>query len=192
MPTTQFGDTLIIACNILIILLISLNSSSYAASVFSKDGRSAYLIKVQPKDPTPLLIAKILPTAFFCIISFITTAACLISFSNFAAVDVIFMMLGIFFVYGAHLLYSAELDILNPHTEIYAAIGDYENDPNEIKSSSAAFLISFFIAAATVLLILVDEPIGAVCIKLMVVGLLAFVYRTYLFLTNIKLFYKEK
>lgn len=192
MPTTEFGDTLIIACNILIILLISLNSSSYAASIFSRDGRSAYLIKVQPKSPTPLLIAKLLPTSLFCIVSFLMTAATLISFSNFPAKDVIFMMLGIMFIYFAHLLYSAELDILNPHTEVYAAIGDHGNDPNELKSTSAAFIISFLIAAFIVLLILSDETISSVCIKLSGIGLLAFVYRAYLFFTNIKLYYKEK
>lgn len=192
MVTTEFGDTLIVACNILIILLISLNSSSYAASVFSKDGRSAYLIKVQPKNPTPLLLAKLFPTTMFCIISFVITATLLISFSNFATLNVICMMLGILFVYLAHLLYSAELDILNPHTEVYAAIGNYENDPNELKSTSMAFLISFLVAAAAVFLIISKDTINAMCIKFAIIGFLAFIYRSYLLLKNIKLFYKEK
>ncbi len=191
MPTTEFGDKLIFACNILIILLVALNSSAYAASVFSRDGRSAYLIKIQPKDPTMLLIAKLLPTTLFCAFSFILTATLLISFSNFAAADVIFLMLGIFFVYLAHLTYSAELDLINPHTEIYAAVGEYENDPNELKASSVAFALSFLIAIL-LLLLLFKESISTVCLKFAGVGFLAFAYRAYLFVTNIKLYYKEK
>lgn len=191
MPTTDFGNKLIFACNILLILLVSLNSSSYAASIFSRDGRSAYLIKIQPKDPTLLLVAKLLPTTAFCFFSFILTGTLLVSFSKLVVTDVVFLMLGVTFVYLAHLFYSAELDILNPHTEIYAAVGEYESDPNEIKSSSFAFILSF-VVAALLFLLLFKEDIGSVCIKFAAVALLAFAYRAYLFVSNIKLFYKEK
>ncbi len=190
MPTTEFGNKLIFACNLLLILLISLNSNSYAASIFSRDGRSAYLIKIQPKDPTLLLVAKLMPTTVFCFFSFVLTGTLLVSFSKLIITDVVFLMLGITFVYLAHLLYSAELDILNPHTEIYAAVGEYESDPNEIKSTSCAFVISFF-TAALLFLLLFKEDIGYVCVKFAGVALLAFVYRAYLFISNIKLFYKE-
>lgn len=191
MPTNDFGDKMIISFNILIILLVALNSNSHAASIFSRDGRSAYLIKVQPKNPTALLVAKLLPTAIFCVGSFVATSCVLLTSSNLTLTDVLFLMLGVLFIYLAHLLYSAELDIINPHTEVYAAIGEYENDPNELKSSSLAFLLSFLIAGATILL-LFEESIASVCPKLAIVGLLAFAYRAYLFFTNIKLYYKEK
>jgi hypothetical protein len=82
------------------------------------------------------------------------------------------------------------LDIIHPHTEIYAAVGEYENDPNELKSSSMAFTTSFLIALL-ILLLLFKESIAAVCIKFAIVGLLALVYRAFLFFTNIKLYYKE-
>ena len=188
MPTTEFGNKLIFACNLLLILLISLNSNSYAASIFSRDGRSAYLIKIQPKDPTLLLVAKLMPTTVFCFFSFVLTGTLLVSFSKLIITDVVFLMLGITFVYLAHLLYSAELDILNPHTEIYAAVGEYESDPNEIKSSSCAFILSFAVAALLFLL-LFKEDIGSVCIKFAGIALLAFAYRAYLFISNINLLY---
>ena len=191
MPTDDFGQKLITASNILIILLIALNANSYAASVFSRDGRSAYLIKVQPKNPTALLLAKLFPTTVFCVLSFVLTAVSMICFSGFAVLDTLAMIIGTFFVYLAHLLHSAELDIINPHTEIYAAVGEYENDPNEIKSSSLAFTLSFVIAAF-MLLLLFKESILRVCIKFAIVALLAFSYKLFLFFTNIKLYYKEK
>ncbi len=190
MPTDEFGNKLIIASNILIILLISLNANSYAASVFSRDGRSAYLIKVQPKNPTSLLMAKLIPTTIFCTISFTLTAVSMIFFSGFEVIDTLSLIAGAFCIYISHLFYSAELDIIHPHTEIYAAVGEYENDPNELKSSSMAFTLSFAISAL-MLLLLFKESISAVCIKFALVALLALVYRSFLFFTNIKLYYKE-
>ena len=190
MPTDEFGNKLIIASNILIILLISLNANSYAASIFSRDGRSAYLIKVQPKNPTSLLLAKLFPTTVFCTISFSLTAISMIFFSGFAVVDTLALIVGAFCIYIAHLLYSAGLDIINPHTEIYAAVGEYENDPNEMKSSSTAFTLSF-ILAVLMLLLLFKESISAVCIKFALIAVIALVYRSFLFFTNIKLYYKE-
>ena len=58
MNTKETGDYMVIAFNILIILLVALNANTYAASIFSRDGRSAYLIKVQPTDPALLLFAN--------------------------------------------------------------------------------------------------------------------------------------
>lgn len=190
MPTDEFGNKLIVASNILIILLVSLNANSYAASIFSRDGRSAYLIKVQPKNPTSLLAAKLFPTTIFCTFSFVLTAISMIFFSGYEFIDTFALIFGAFCIYIAHLLYSAELDIIHPHTEIYAAVGEYENDPNELKSSSMAFTTSFLIALL-ILLLLFKESIAAVCIKFAIVGLLALVYRAFLFFTNIKLYYKE-
>ena len=99
-------------------------------------------------------------------------------------------MLAILFIYLAHLLYSAELDIMNPHTEIYAAIGEYESDPNELKATALAFFISFAVTGITLLLLM--ENSSPVYPKLLVAGLLAFTYRARLFFSKVKVYYKEK
>ncbi len=190
MNTDSFGDSMIITFNLLIILLVSLNANSYAASIYSRDGRAAYLIKAQPKDPTPLLIAKLLPTTAFCIISFLMTFVILTETTNLAIGDCICLMLGVLFIYLAHLLYSAELDIMNPHTEIYAAMGEYGNDPNELKSTAVAFIASFFVSGISLLLIIGGE--NSVYLKLFIVGLLVFIYRAKVFFSCIRLYYKER
>ena len=190
MNTDTFGDTLIVASNLLIILLIALNSNSYASNVYSRDGRSAYLIKVQPKNPLSLLIAKIVPTALFCLASLITTFVILTQTTTLPFIDCALLMLSVIFIYFAHLCYCANLDIMNPHTEIYAAMGEYENDPNELKATAAAFAISFIVAGATLLLL--QENGGSVYLKLLICSAAAFVYRAHRFVTNVKLYYKEK
>jgi hypothetical protein len=79
---------------------------------------------------------------------------------------------------------------MNPHTEIYAAMGEYENDPNEIKATAWAFAISFIVAGATLLLLL--ENNGEVYLKLLICSAAAFAYRAYRFTSDVKLYYKEK
>ena len=190
MNTDTFGDQMIVSFNVLIILLVVLNANSYAASIYSRDGRSAYLIKVQPKNPLTLLIAKLLPTTVFCMISFILTFAVLLSTTPLVFFDAACLILAIIFIYLAHLLYSAELDVMNHHTEVYAAIGEYENDPNELKSTAYAFFISFAVTGLTLLLLM--ENGSPVYPKLLLIGLCAFAYRARLFFSKVKVYYKEK
>ena len=190
MNTDTFGDQLIVASNLLIILLIALNANSYAACVYSRDGRSAYLIKVQPKNPMTLIVAKITPTALFCTASLITTFVILTQTTNLSFIDCTLLMLSVILIYFAHLCYCADLDIMNPHTEIYAAMGEHENDPNEIKATAWAFAVSFIVAGATLLLLL--ENNGEVYLKLLICSAAAFAYRAYRFTSDVKLYYKEK
>ena len=86
-------------------------------------------------------------------------------------------------------MYSAGLDIINPHTEIYAAMGEYENDPNEIKSTAYAFATSFLATGAVLLLLITNDT--ALYFKLFLVGLALFLLKARRFLSNIKLYYKD-
>lgn len=190
MNTKELGDNMIIAFNLLIILLIALNANTYAASIFSRDGRSAYLIKVQPTNPVILLIAKLVPNTLFCIASFAATFVILLISTKLSVANALYMILAIFFIYLAHLMFCAQEDIMNPQTEIYASVGENENDPNEAKATVTAFIISFLVAAASFMLLLEDT--NSVFIKLMLVGLALFAYEGWLFLSKVKLYYKEK
>ena len=190
MNTKQFGDYLVTAFNILIILLITLNANTYASSIFSRDGRSAYLIKVQPTNPALLLASKLLPNTLFCIVSFAITFVIMLVSTNLSSTDSLLLILSIFFIYIAHLMFCAQSDIMNPQTEIYATMGEHENDPNEAKATVTAFLISFVVAVVTLLLL--NEGRGMVFEKLCLVGLALCVYEIWLFFSKIKLYYKEK
>lgn len=191
MNTDELGDSMVVAFNVLIILLIALNANTYASSIYSRDGRSAYLIKVQPTKPARLLIAKLLPGTFFCTVSFIATFAVLCISTSLGVTNSLLLTLTMYFIYLSHLTYCAETDIMNPQTEIYAAMGEHENDPNEAKATITAFLISFAVAAITMLL-LIETNSSPVFPKLLLVSLAVLAYRVWLFLSKIKLYYKEK
>lgn len=191
MNTGTLGNTMTIAFNILIILLISLSSNYYAASAFSRDGRSSYLIKVQPSRYQPLLLSKLLVNTVFMLLSFITTAFILVHSSGLSTAKVIYMVCGCFAIYIAHLMYSAELDVMNPQLELYSTIGNNESNPNETKSTLLAFVVAF-LSAFALFIFLGEGKNNQPFAKFMIIGLVFMAFRTYMLLNKIKLYYKEK
>lgn len=191
MSTRLLGNNMVIAFNVLIILLIALSSNSYAASAFSKDGRSSYLIKVQPSKYQPLLLAKLSFNSFTLVLSFIATFVVLYLNTTLGVAKSIVLILSCIAIYFAHLFYSAELDIMNPQTELYATIGNTDNNPNETKSTLMAFLISFLVFGIFLLLLIESDNLFTY-IKLLIVAIVVMLTRLYLFLNKIKLYYMEK
>lgn len=190
MNTRELGDQLVVTFNLLIILLVILNANTYASSIFSRDGRSAYLIKVQPTHPMLLILAKLIPNTVFGLLSLIATTAILLMTARLGVGETIVIMVGVTFIYLAHLLYCAETDIMNPQSEIYASTGTHEGNPNETRATVSAFIISFLVSA--VMLLLLIEGNGNVHLKMMLVSLFALLYRVYMFFRKVKLYYKEK
>lgn len=190
MDTREFGNQLVTVFNILIILLIALNANCSAASIFSRDGRSSYLIKSQPSKYLILILGKLLPDTSAVCISLVATFVILLMTTSLGIGNLLLLMVGIGALYLAHMLYSAELDLMNPQAEIYAAMGSNENNPNEIKSTVWAFIISFMAAGA--MLFLLTEGGKFIYLKFALVGVAFLVYRSWLFFTKIRLYYKEK
>lgn len=190
MDTRLLGDSISICFNILIILLIALSSNAYAASVFSKDGRSGYLIKVQPYKEQPLLLSKLVVNTVFMVLSFIATLVVLVEVSSLGLTKSIVTILACMFIYFAHLFYSAELDIMNPKPELYTTINENANNPNETKSTVAAFLVSFLVFGL-LLFLLIENSNLSTYLKVMFVGFFFMIFRLYMLINKIKLYYKE-
>jgi len=191
MNVAEFGEYMIVTFNILIILLISLNSNVYASSVYSRDGRSSYLMKTQPTSPIYLILAKLVPNTLFVTLSFVITGFIIASITRISAGDTVMLMLGLYFVYLTHLFMCAESDLMNPQTEIYATVGNNDSNPNETKSTAIAFGASFVIALIIMGLLFLKENQN-VYLKLMLVALAVLCRKVYVFVDKIKLYFKEK
>ncbi len=191
MSTKALGNYLEIAFNTLLILVISLTTNTYAASVYSKDGRSSYLIKVQPSKYQPLLFAKLLFNTAFMTIGFIATYIVIYKVAHLTAMQSLFLVGGCYLIYLAHTLYSANQDIMNPQLELYANIGNSDNNPNETNSMVLAFILSLLVCGI-VLKTLSEKDTLLQYIKVFGIGLVLLGYELYSFTENIKLFYKEK
>ena len=189
MNTREMGNYMVLAFNVLIILLVVLNANTYAASVFSRDGRSSYLIKVQPAQYRTLLQAKLLPNTVFVLAALVAALFILLRYASFGTANTLMLMGAIAALYVAHLLFCAELDLMNPQNELYAAIGNSEKNPNETTATLTAFLISFVVAAALFFLMMEGS---AVFFKFLIVSLALLFWRGWLFFSKIKVYYKEK
>ena len=190
MKTREMGDNMIIAFNLLIMLLIVLNSNCAISSLFSRDGQSSYLIKTLPSKYTLPIVAKLIPNTLFGFLAVAATAPVLAITLPLATKDIIHIILAIEFIFIAHMFYSAQLDLMNPKTQLYASVGGAVTNSNETKSTVSAFIISFLTAGAVFFLLY--ESSGHVYIKLVSVALAVLIYRTWMFFSMLKLYYKEK
>lgn len=191
MNTRELGNYMVVAFNVLIIMLIMLNANTYASSLFSREGRSSYLIKTQPSKYPILILSKLLPNSVFVFVSFIATFVIMRITMSIAFLDLLMLVSAIGFVYLAHLFYCAELDLMNPQTELYATVGNKEVNANEVKATASAFIISFICAAAVFFLLFEGEKFS-VYVKFILVAFFAFLYRAWIFGERLKLYYKEK
>lgn len=188
--TSERGDSMIVAFNLLIILLVTLNANASTASVFSREGRSSYLIKTQPSKYPLLIISKLLPNMTFCLVSIVATYVILLLTTSIGAVDTTLLMLSVTMTYIAHMLYCADQDLMNPQFELYATVGASEINKNEMKATVTAFLIAFIAAGLSFVLLL---GVGiSVYLKFIVISLAAVSYRVYIFFSNLRVYYKEK
>ncbi len=190
MKTREMGDHMIIAFNLLIMLLVALNANCSISSIFSRDGQSSYLIKTLPSNYNLPIVAKLLPNTTFGLCAILATTPVLVLTLPLPAADIAHMIAGVAFIFIAHMFYSAQLDLMNPQTQLYASVGSTVSNANEMKSTVSAFLVSFLTAG--VVFFLLFEKSGYVYVKLVSVALAVLVYRTWMFFSMVKLYYKEK
>jgi hypothetical protein len=191
MNIRELGEHMVVAFNVLIVMLVVLNANCYAASIFSRDGRSSYLIKTQPSKYPILILSKLLPNTVFVFVSFVATFVIMATTMPISFLEVFMLTCAMGMSYLAHMLYSAELDLMNPQVELYATVGNSESNPNETKATLTAFLISFIVAAA-VFLLLLEGGGTSVYVKFLCIAAAVMVYRILLFFQKLRLYYKEK
>lgn len=190
MDTRLFGNNMGITFNILMIALLTLASNYSISTIYSREGNSAYLNKINPVPYYIPLSAKIMFNAVLNCISIIVSCTIINTFAKIGVFNTIMLTLGLILLYLAHLFWSAELDIMNPQNQHYQTTGSHNKNPNERKSTLYAFIASavFSLAAFTFL----GEYSPNVYLKLMFGAGLFFALRTYLYFSKIKLYYKEK
>lgn len=190
MDTRLTGTNMTIAFNVLMILLIALSSNAGMSKAYSEEGASSYLAKTTPKPYLQVLFSKICINAVLVSISLLVATIMFTTAVGYSAIKTILIYLMIEFVYLSHLLWSAEMDIMNPQTMAYQTTGTHSNNPNEIKSTITSFILSALFAFL-VYFFIVRSP-NSIWIKLMLVALAFFALRLYLYINKIKVYFKEK
>lgn len=190
MDTKLAGTNMTIVFNILMILLIALASNASVSRAYSEEGASSYLIKTSPKSYLQSLFAKICINAVTMTISILITTIIFCDFMQFTFIKTLLIFIMIESLYIAHLVWSAEMDFMNPQTQQYQTTGTHSNNPNEVKSTVFSFVLSVMFALLTFFFI--SKSPNSVWIKLMLMAVAFCALRIYLYIIKIKVYFKEK
>ena len=190
MQTSFNGQMMTMAFNMLVLYLSVLSFNNEFATIYSRDGNARFLEKTRPINPAILTFSRLIPRIIVIFISVILATFLYVSTSGVEPIQFLFVSLTAIFMGVAHLLWCAELDIMNPQSEQYATIGTDFNNPNETK----ALVLSLIISALGAFLFYFLAPTGVISsfIKIMLISLAFLIVRIYLFFIRVKLYYKEK
>ena len=190
MNTRFLGAQMTICFNIMIMLLMMMMTNIDIASVYSRDGSSSYLNKVQPAPYVTLLISKLIFPMIIALIGCLLAVNVFAIESEISKMDALMIGIMIYCVYLAHLFSSAEKDITNPQYEQYATFNEQSNNPNETASGIGVIIISAVVFA--VALFFSSRRDDATWIKLAIVAAILAGYKVFTYFSKIKAFYKEK
>ena len=190
MSMDSLGKSMSVCFNVMIMLLILTLTNIDLASVYSRDGSSSYLNKVQPAPYALLLFSKLF---FPIVISFIGTAFTTVVFAgstHLSTTDAAMVGVAVYALHLVHMFSAAESDIMNPQYEQYATFSEQSNNPNESFSAIFAVLVSAILFIAG--LFLSTKSSSGVWTKVAFVSCALAVFKVITYLAKIKAFYKEK
>lgn len=189
MSTRFLGNQMTICFNALIMLLILLMTNMDIASVYSRDGFSSYLNKVQPTPYGLLLFAKLFYPLVFALVGTAFSTVVFDLLSPISTMGAFFVGVTVYGMYVGHLFSSAERDITNPQAKQYATFSDQFNNPNERASAIVGIIFPLIIFA--IALFLSSEEGESAWIKLAVVAVAYAAFKVWTYFMKIKAFYKE-
>lgn len=194
--TSLRGNNIAFAVNLLLTILPLLASNSTVATLYSKEGRTAYVTKTNPVNPFIPLVSKLLFNLLFSIPSIIACAIVFANFSDLGIVIAILFSISVLLMQYAHIFFSAAQDIMNPQNEVYATTGNDFNNPNETRVTIVAFVSSFVITLLFYFMLTesftLHEGYLSAFIRLAIISAGLFAGFLYLFIMKIKAFYYEK
>ena len=190
MSTRLLGANMAIAFNLLIILLFAMATNNKVASIYSREAQAGYLVKTRPNGHNANLTAKLVTYAIVTTVSIIASTIVFSLYNAIGIFNVILFCVTCIALYLAHMLWSAEMDIMNPQNLQYSTTGTHVNNPNETKSTIAMMFLSILFFAISLFLLM--ENTGTEWIKVAIISILLLSYRIWSFYSKIKYYYEEK
>ena len=143
MNRSTFGNQLVTVFNVLITLLLVTSANTASATAITTEGGEFTLLKTAPSDTARIAWAKI---AFNIVFSFVII---LISFILFRIVMPLYpagdtwgLFVFVVLVNAGHILWSFQLDIMNPKIREYAATGSLSGNTNVTASVRVGFVLA--------------------------------------------------
>lgn len=190
MDTALEGKYMVYSFNLLIMILPIMASNAVIATLYSRDGRVAYLKKTLPLSPVIPIVIKVVPMLVCSAISLSFSVIVFSFFVDLSAIQLILLCVCLIAVQFGHVFWSVTMDIMNPQNELYATTGSVDDNPNETFSTISAFVISALLAFLSY--VLFPEGLTKACVKLAFIGLAFAIALIYMFVSKIKVYYYEK
>ena len=187
--TRTMGDFFVAGFNILIILLFITASNINVSTIYSRDGEALFLNKTKPQKPFKILIPRLLFNSLISLIILTIAAPIFFINSSLSAGECVLAYFMMLFLILAHILWSAELDFLNPQTVRMRTEGILSGTPNEVKSTILAFALSA-VSFGLILFFLMDGG-NFVWLKLFFIALALLLLRGWMFYYKSKVLFKE-
>jgi hypothetical protein len=196
MNTTVIGNMYISVVNILILLLVSLNSNGNIAHIYSDEGKAFFINRSYPRSANVILLSKlVLPM----LMGFISIIVSCIMYGQVTGLKlapdgsawvngeiVAFLAVALCSFYAGHLLFAAGLDFTSIKSTFSAETLESSNERNIVLS---AFVIS--LTQAVLFFLFLRDGVRSSYVKLMIIGLVFLALNIALFHKKSKYIYQK-
>ena len=188
--TNLYGDYMTIAFNLMITLSLLSTYNANCAAAISQEGSEFAVLKAAPSDTKLATWAKfaltvivdLLAVASMCVVISLTT--------TLSTKAVVLMFAAIVPISLGNILWSFQIDLLNPKINDYAVKGDAVVDnPNIAKALIIGFLISTLVGVVTLLLLIDNYNTG--WIRAIVLSYAYFFVRLFLYNGYLKVYFND-
>ncbi len=188
--TNLFGDYMTIAFNVMITLSLLSTYNANCASAISQEGSEFAILKAAPSNTSLATWAKLALTMIVDLLA-VATMCLVITFTTTLSGKDIALMAGIIIpVSLGNVLWSFQIDLLNPKINDYAVKGDAVVDnPNIAKALLIGFLISTFVGVISLILLIDNYATGWA--RVYAIGYFYFLARLYLYKSNLKVYFND-
>ena len=188
--TNLYGDYMTIAFNVMITLSLLSTYNANCASAISQEGSEFAILKAAPSNTTLATWAKLTLTMIVDLLA-VATMCLVITFTTTLGAKDIALMAGIILpVSLGNILWSFQIDLLNPKINDYAVKGDAVVDnPNIAKALLVGFLISTLMGVLNLLLLIDDYASGWA--RVYAIGYAYFLIRFYLYRSNLRVYFND-
>lgn len=189
MNTNYSGQIMTKAFNLLVMLIITVSFNNEYATVYSKEASARNIIKTRPQSALYTLLGRIGLRMAVIAISTIALTVTFLSASNAETGEIVLMGIITLIVSESHLLWCAEMDVMHSYADQYATVGVQFDSPNERNATIIGFLIAALFAF--MYYFFSDRGTTSALIKELILATAFAVFRAYLFVTRIKLYFVE-
>ncbi|HHU59628.1 TPA: hypothetical protein GXZ34_01750, partial [bacterium] len=183
------GQHLMITFNIFLGLTVLLSANSSSATAFSKEADRAYLLKVAPISIKKQAMAKIFFNLILSVFVLILTSIVIAYTTNISGINMLFMFILFSIINVGHILWSLEIDFMDPQFKVHETNEDSKENKNIAKSVSIGIVVALL--TGIVSLMLFRKSFISGWINLIVLATLFLSVRIYLFINRLQVYFKR-